>query len=133
MPDFGLEDLPGWVECERGGFADDFALHLGDETAAAGVAGRLKLTITRHGAARVVAATDIAIGATRGQINIVVGGDETQVGIGHAVVGHINMRLWRRSRVVIGARTTSNGIRIVCDDSEFVCGQDCMFSDSVLI
>lgn len=133
MPDYRLHDLPGWVACEREGFADDFALHLSDEAQAAGLAGRLTLSITRHGGARVVTGTEISIGAMRGQVNIAIGGDETRVDVGGKVVGNINMRLWRRSRVAIGARTTSNGIRIVCDNSEFTCGDDCMFSDSVLI
>ena len=37
------------------------------------------------------------------------------------------------SSVRIGALTTSNSTRIMCSNSTFECGDDCMFSESVVI
>ena len=41
--------------------------------------------------------------------------------------------LWKNSKVFIGKDTTSNGILVICDNSEFICGNDCMFSSNILI
>jgi acetyltransferase-like isoleucine patch superfamily enzyme len=128
-----LSAPPAGVECDGQGFADDCLLEAGAVALAALAAGTLRVRIWRHGRQPVVAGTRLRIDAAAGNISIGIGGDDCSVEFATRSSGAYDLRLWRRSHVAIGARTTSNGTRVVCDDSEFACGADCMFSDAVLV
>ncbi|WP_305067749.1 acyltransferase [Lysobacter sp. KIS68-7] len=125
--------LPAWVECDARGFGEGCILRLSDDANAAGMAGRLKLKIARHGGQDVVHRVDIALACESGRVHIHLGHDDANVSFGRGTRGAFNLHLWRTSNVVVGAHTSGNGARIVCDDSDFECGEDCMFSDDVLV
>lgn len=116
-----------------GTFGDDLRVTLSDATARALEAGSLKLALTRQGAQPTVSGVDLQIGATGGNLVICIGHDDAVVRISEGVRGAFDLRLWRAARVEIGPNTTSNGTRIVCDNSSFLCGADVMFSDGVIV
>src|SRR5438874_1199764 len=66
------------------------------------------------------------------RINIASGPAKIFVGrYGHAFSATINT--WRDPIVCIGDRVTSNGARIVVDNSSVIIGRDSMFSDEILV
>lgn len=95
--------------------------------------GKLTIKINQYGKRLVIANFNLSISSISGTIIVFVAADNSQVFLGSNTSGYYDIRLWRKSKVKIGDNTTSNGIRIVCDNSEFICGKDCMFSDSILI
>jgi len=95
---------------------------------------RLRLKISRMGdRLRAVANNSVVCGAVSGSITIQIGADGTIVEISDNVEGAFDLRLWRKSKIVIGPNSTSNGTEIICADSEVVIGEDCMFSSHVTI
>jgi len=133
MTPFAFDALPAWVEYDPAGFADDCVLHLAAATLAAGEAGRLVLRIARHGPVPLVGAIDVALSCLSGRLHLYFGYDGARVDFGPGSRGTWHLHLWREANVRIGARTTSNGTRIVCDRADVECGEDCMFSDGVLL
>ena len=93
----------------------------------------LKLRIQRHGGKKVISGLKVIVSSRNGNISIAVGDDNSKVEFDENSSGNYDLRLWRNSSVYIGKNTTSNGIRIVCANSEFLCGKDCMFSDNILV
>lgn len=69
----------------------------------------------------------------RGAISFHVAHSESIVEIGRNTRLNVNIRLWRKPKVVIGDFTTINQARFVADDSEIIVGSDCMFSDEILV
>lgn len=68
-----------------------------------------------------------------GYFEINVSGNDTNINIGAECQGRFRINTWRASEIILGEKTTSNDTRIICDNSYFECGQDCMFSDGVII
>lgn len=130
---YSLCEVPEWIVCDGKGFAPDCRIVLTAVAAAAGRSGRLRIHVWRQGALPLVSGASIHVESVAGNISVAIGGDDCSVDFGTQSSGAYDVRLWRGSRVTIGARTTSNGTRIVCDDSEFECAEDCMFSDGVLV
>lgn len=130
---YPLVDVPEWIDCDGVGFAQDCRIELGPVASAAAHAGRLRIRVWRHGGEAVVAAATIRIDAMAGNIQVAIGSDACHAEFGTRSSGAFDLRLARGARVIVGERTTSNGTRIICDNSEFTCGQDCMFSDGVLV
>lgn len=130
---YSLHDVPEWIVCDGKGFSPDCRIELAAVTAAAGRSGRLRIHAWRQGALPLVSGASIRVESVAGNISVAIGSDGCSVLFAAQTSGTYDVRLWRGSRVVIGARTTSNGTRIVCDDSEFECAEDCMFSDGVLV
>ena len=95
--------------------------------------GKLKIVIIQHGWKPTISNFSLSIGSISGNIRIHVGNDNATVVLGEDSRGSYDFRLWRNSKITIGKKTTSNGVRIICDNSEFVCGEDCMFSDGIVI
>jgi acetyltransferase-like isoleucine patch superfamily enzyme len=123
---------PAWVEV-RGNFAANCQLTLAAAAVAAGQAGRLKLKIVQHGNMSLINHAQLDIAALSGNIAILIGNHHAHVTFGANSAGAFDLRLWRDSVVMIGQQTTSNGVRIVCDRSTVVLGDDCMLSDSILL
>lgn len=74
----------------------------------------------------------VEISAVSGFFVLRIGSPHFSIRIGQGVRGMFDIACWRESEVVIGDRTTSNGLRIICDRSHFQCGEDVMFSDSII-
>ena len=124
--------LPPWIKV-RGSFAADCRVLLAPHTEAAGQGGQFKLQIVNKGGQRPLAGVRLSLACDAGDVTIALKGNHSQVEFQQQTSGHYDLRLWRRSSVVIGRQTTSNGTRIVCDQSEVEVGADCMFSDDVLL
>lgn len=93
----------------------------------------LKVIVKKRGPHSELKNVSIEIGDASGFYNIYIGYHNAEVYIDNAVTGSYDLRLWRDSRIEIGEGTSSNGIRIECDNSNFTCGRDCMFSDGILV
>jgi acetyltransferase-like isoleucine patch superfamily enzyme len=117
----------------RGAFAPDSVLRIAPETLTAGAAGKLRVRIdNRHGRAA-LHGVRISLACVSGTISIALSSRDSEVEMQAGSSGYYDLRLWRRSRIVVGRDTTANGVRIICDDSEVEIGDDCMFSDEVLV
>lgn len=117
----------------KGSFEASCYLELSDEALASLESRKLRIQIVKHGGKATIEKLSIVIKAISGNIVICIGNDDSEVFFDTGSSGAYDLRLWRESKVSIGKNTTSNGARIVCDNSEFICGEDCMFSDSILI
>lgn len=133
MRQFFIKNLPDFANLNRNFFSDDCKALISENSLIALKNGKLKLIIHKHGGKSIINNFQLTINAVSGVLKILVGNDNTIVDFGHNVKGNFDLRLWRQSKVVIGNGTTSNGVRIICDNSEFICGSDCMFSDGILV
>ena len=113
-------------------FDDTCAIEISPISKKALLQGNLKLRILQHGGRKVISGANIKISALRGSITIYIGGDNARVSIGR-VSGAYDIRMWRSSSIVIGDNTTCNGARFMCDQSSIKVGEDCMFSDSIIL
>ncbi|NOY62105.1 MAG: acyltransferase [Gammaproteobacteria bacterium] len=133
MKVFKCYELPSQVIL-KGEFDETCEVSFSQESLKALELGKLKLRIHKHGGRKAkISSLNISIESISGNISIFVGNDNSSVSLGLNTIGAYDLRLWRTSKIVIGKYTTSNGVRIVCNNSEFICGEDCMFSDNILI
>ena len=75
----------------------------------------------------------LEIDSSYGNIRIFLGGDNIQVKFGENSGGSCDLLLWGNSKIIIGKKTTINGAKVYCGQSEFITGEDCMISDGVLV
>ncbi len=129
---FEDEGLPKDVLIQ-GSFSENCQINLSEMSKIALENGRLKLLVKQQGGKKIIDNCNISISAISGNIKIFVGNDDANIIFGEHSSGHYEIRLWRNSKVIIGSNTTSNGVKIVCDNSEFITGKDCMLSDGILI
>lgn len=115
------------------GFDESCVLYLSDESFKAIKEKKLSVKVNKVGRKKSIHNISVKISAVRGSIEVSVGNDGSSLVFSDNVVGKYDVRVWRKSEVFIGEETTSSGVKIVCDNSSFVCGCDCMFSDDVLI
>lgn len=73
------------------------------------------------------------VNAVSGRITIYVAGSGSSVYFGHDVKGQYHVRIWRKSTLSIGGGTTSNGAKLILDNSEVSLGRDCMLSSDITI
>jgi acetyltransferase-like isoleucine patch superfamily enzyme len=132
MKKYSIENLPQQISV-IGNFDSSCEVSISPEALSAIEHGRLKVRINKHGGKPVISNFYCSIGSLSGNIVIFVGNDDSTVNLENGTSGAYDFRLWRSSKITIGKRTTSNGVRVVCDNSEFICGEDCMFSDTILI
>lgn len=92
------------------------------------------ISIVAHGEKPVIDGCRVFLPAsTKGSMVIHFGDDNSEVRFHDDVSCNLDFRLWRQSTVEIGRNTTCNGCRIVADNSDVVIGEDCMFSDEILL
>ncbi len=132
MNTFKLNKTPSHIFVE-GRFDESCKVSLSPESLQAIEKGRLQLKIIQLGPKHKISNFNASIKSLVGHIVIYVGEDNAHISLEENTAGSYDFRLWRNSRVVIGKNTTATGVRIVNDNSEFICGEDCMFSDEVLI
>lgn len=132
MHSFNFSALPSEV-IVKGNFDNTCVLELHDESLTALQKERLKLIVRIHGSNSIISGFKLSIASVSGNINISVGHNDASVIFREKSSGRYDIRLWRDSLVDIGKSTTSNGIRIICDNSSFRCGEDCMFSDEIVV
>jgi len=132
MKIFTFDQLPLQV-VKSGGFDDTCRMSFSEESIRALVNNRIKINIYKIGDKYKISNFEVIIKSDSGNINIFVGDDDSIIYFGEHTSGNFHLIMWRRSKVIIGKNTTSNGTRIFCDNSEFRCGEDCMFSDNILI
>lgn len=128
---FSFENPPEKVKVS-GIFNPSCKLELSEQSFAKLETGELKISIARMGS-KPIHDLNIKILAIGGHINIGIGDNGSQVVFEDLSSGNYNIILWRASNIKIGKRTTSNGCKIICDFSDFETGEDCMFSDEVII
>ncbi|SHG85405.1 transferase hexapeptide (six repeat-containing protein) [Hydrocarboniphaga daqingensis] len=116
-----------------GAFDESCGLSFSEEALSAINRSELSVAITKQGGQAVISNLSVCIAAVSGYLNIFVGADGADIVFNPMSSGSYELRLWRSSKVSIGRATTSNGVRIVCDNLAFICGEDCMFSDEILI
>lgn len=132
MNKFFFNKLPKGITLE-GIFDDNCFLMVSDEAMASVNEHKLVIRIVHYGKKPIISNFSACIESTSGVIVINVGGDGTDLYFHSGSLGNFDLRLWENSKVVIGKNTTSNNARIVCANSGFVCGEDCMFSGPILI
>lgn len=113
-------------------FNDTCNIDISDKAAENIASGKLKLNVQKRGPHPTIDSLSIFIGDVTGYIALYVGGNGNTLEVNDGVAGNFDLRLWRESRITIGEKSTSNGLRVECDKSEFIVGKDCMFSDTIL-
>jgi len=132
MNKYTINNLPKKIEL-TGSFDDSCEFNIGQHSLDAIEHGKLQVRIRKISQKQVISRLKISIECFSGNIIIYVANDGARVDFAEGTRGQYDLRLWRNSKVFIGKKTTSNGIKIVCDNSEFICGEDCMFSDGTLV
>lgn len=127
-----FRSAPKWVQIQ-GDFDESCTLQFSPQTVEAGERGHIKFRIQQHGAPRTISNAKISLKNTAGNISIFIGLNDAAAIFSEDVSGAFDLRLWRKCKVEIGRGTTSNGVRIIADLSEVIIGEDCMFSDDILI
>lgn len=127
-----ISDVDGKV-LVHGKFDESCLIDFSEEALKSVEEGKLKIKIHQRGARPCISNFNVYIGSHSGSYLINVANDNSSVYLGEGSSGVYDFRLWRKSKIVIGENTTSNGIKVVCDNSEFLTGSDCMFSDGILI
>lgn len=116
-----------------GGFDDSCRLRISGLALQSADAGRLRVVIRQMLASRLIQNVTVDVAAAHGQLALHIGDSNHRVAFEEGSNGLYELRLWRSSAVRVGRGTTSNGTRIVCDLSDVSIGDDCMFSDGILI
>jgi acetyltransferase-like isoleucine patch superfamily enzyme len=118
-------NFPDWLD-------EDSKIEFSDSARKAISDGSLKFSLKKHGGKTRISGLRCFVDALSGNIKIHVGADDTTIKLGQ-IRGVYDFRLWRESSVSIGDGTTCNGARIVCDNSTIVIGEDCLFSDEIIV
>ncbi|MFN7003888.1 MAG: acyltransferase [Roseinatronobacter sp.] len=94
-----------------------------------------RMSFKRHGGkGNVISGCAFHVASSAGgNVAFFLAESDAVVSIGPHTRLNCDIRLWRSATVTIGAYTTINQARLVADDSDIVIGEDCMFSDSILI
>lgn len=129
---FTFSKAPSGVDVGNG-FNSNCTIELSNTALRALKTKDLQIKINKMGGQKRISSAELYIGAKKGNIRIIMGNDEAKVSFGDNSHGNFNITLWRKSVLRIGEDTSSNGTRIFCADSEVIIGNDCMFSDDVLI
>jgi len=129
---FNFNELPQEIIL-NGNFDSSCKLEISQQSLNSIKLGRLKVRINVQGGKSTIHMLNLLIKSDSGNINIFISSNNAEVAFEKGTRGAYNLRLWNKSKVYIGNNTTSNGVRIICDNSEFICGKDCMFSDEILI
>lgn len=116
---------PDWL-------GEDSKVEFSDSAKNAISEGKLKFSLIKFGGKPHISRLHCFIDAVQGNISIHVGNDDNTIQLGK-IAGAYNFRIWRESFVSIGDGTTCNGARIVCDNSSVIVGEDCLFSDEIII
>lgn len=114
-------------------FHNACTLSISDQSLEAIKIGKLKIKISNVENNSIIENCNITIKSIAGNLNISVGKSDITLILDENTEGLYNFMLWQNSKVFIGKNTTSNGVLIICDKSEFICGNDCMFSSNILI
>ena len=93
----------------------------------------LKLTIKRLTAANGIFTLKIIFLASKGNYILRYWDDTNEICIDEGVKGIYKIDCANNSSVYIGKNTTSNGVHIICIESNVEIGEDCMFSDGILL
>ena len=116
-----------------GNFDESCELIISQESLNALENGTLKVKINGVGHKPIITRLTITICSVAGNIVILAGGDDSSIELSEGSLGNYDLRVWEKSKIIIGKKTTSNSVKIICNNSEFICGEDCMFSDGILI
>jgi len=132
MTEFELLEAPAKLHV-TGKFDNSCVISISASSMAALKNGTLKVRISQHGGASHISNAKIILSSASGNINVFIGAHDSYLALGENTSGAFDLRLWRQSTITVAENTTSNGVRIVCDMSEVSIGQDCMFSDGILV
>jgi acetyltransferase-like isoleucine patch superfamily enzyme len=127
-----FDNLPSEITVQ-GSFSPDCSLVMSKNAIKALSQNKLKISIYKRGNQSTISNLQLDIASSQGNITIFVGNSNAEVKFGENSFGNYNLRLWRNCKVLIGDNTSANGIMIICADSDFITGSDCMFSSGILI
>lgn len=134
MNEFEFSSLPDNIIVSNiNGFDKSCSFMLSDDALKAIQNGSLKIKIQKNGNISPISDINMSISAISGDITIVLHRSNVSIHFGEKVRGRYHLGMFENTKVTIGDKTTSNGVHIVCMNSEFICGSDCMFSDGILI
>lgn len=71
--------------------------------------------------------------SARGAYKIHVGSEPARLMVGAQTRCAVDLRMWRDPVLTIGAGTTINQARMIIDNAEVDIGEDCMFSDEIIV
>lgn len=116
-----------------GNYDDDCKVFLFEESYKAIKNKNLKINIQCSQSMSLIKGLQLYLGTLSGSISIYVGTNNSKVCFCENTKGKYHIELWGSSEVYIGSGSTSNGIEIICNNSTFSCGKDCMFSSDILV
>lgn len=128
---FKIKDLANLISV-TGNYDDDCQVYLLQESYNAIKNHNLKIKIQNSRSMPLIKGFQFYLGATSGNISIYIGTNDSKVYFCENTQGKYNIELWGTSQINIGPGTTSNGVEIICNNSTFTCGEDCMFSSDIL-
>jgi acetyltransferase-like isoleucine patch superfamily enzyme len=132
MNEYSISELPKNI-IVTGNFDATCKMEISAAALRAVEVGKLKIRVKKHGGSARISRIKIYVGTISGNISLSFSSDNQTVFLGDNTKGSYLIRLIRKSHVLIGKYTTSIGVKIYCDNSEFGCGEDCMFSSDILI
>lgn len=132
MISFNFNNLPKNINFSAN-FSESCEFWCSEETLEALKSKKLSVVIKQHSGNKILDGVIIKLACVAGKIVLSVNSSGQELHVGDKVKGDFVFRLSNKSRVVIGNETTSNGMKVYCNNSEFVCGSDCMFSSNILI
>lgn len=118
-------------------FAKSLAVDWADDcllTTIEGEAGQLAhFTLSVPGARRTVSGVHLTLLAGKGQLNLVLGGDQLKVVVGTDAVVRGGLHLAAKATAFIGDRTTIGQARMSASNADLVIGDDCQLSEDVVV
>jgi len=91
------------------------------------------LNLSVPGAPRVVSGVHLALFGTKGQLNLVLGGDHLKVVLGSETIVRGGLHMAAKATAFIGDRTTIGQARMNAANADLVIGDDCQLSEDVSV
>jgi acetyltransferase-like isoleucine patch superfamily enzyme len=91
------------------------------------------ITLSAPGGARTFNGVHLAVFGGKGQLNLVIGGDQLKVVIGAETVLRGGLHMASKATAFIGDHTTMGQARLTVSYADLVIGDDCQFSEDVVV
>lgn len=89
------------------------------------------VSVSVPGARRQVSGVHLALFGGKGQLNLVLGGDQLKVVIGAETIVRGGLHMAAKATAFIGDRTTAGQARFTVSNADLVIGDDCQLSEDV--
>lgn len=91
------------------------------------------VTLSVPGARRKVSGVHLALFGGKGQLNLMLGGDQLKLVIGADTILRGGLQLAAKATAFIGDRTTAGQVRLTAANADLVIGDDCQLSEDVVV